>query len=113
MGGTKKDQADTGAESSTTDLAAAGADQSRVEEQQKLVQEATNTGTDANTIREGERAAKLKYDIQGGLGNHSAGTVIRNLSESAFITLTQGGGHDIVEPGTDVGADAVDAAAPL
>ena len=62
------------------------------------------------TIQDGELAARLKYDITGGLGKHPKGTVLRNLSQSAFIGLTQGGGHEVVEPGKSV-ANPIDAAA--
>ena len=69
-------------------------------------------GHDPNKIEEGERAVRLRYDISGGLGDHKEGTVLRNLSFSAFNTLVQGGGHEHIEAGTDVGADAVDTSRP-
>lgn len=93
------------------DAPEAGADATA--EQAQKVAEATNGDRNANVIEEGELAAKLKYDIQGGLGSHTEGTVIRRLSLAAFTTLTQAGGHEVVEAGTDVGADAVDASLPI
>lgn len=105
----KKDNEDTGAAA----VAATNLDVDHIEAQRKKVIAATGGDTDALTIQPGERAAKLKYDIDGGLGSHKEGAVIRRLSESAFITLTQAGGHDVVEPGTKVDGDAVDASAPI
>lgn len=58
---------------------------------------------DAGKIAEGELAVKLKYDIQGGLGDRKEGQVLRNLSFSAYNTLVQAGGHEALKAGTDVG----------
>lgn len=83
-----------------------------VEVQAAKVADALNISDEGNAIRDGELAARLKYDIEGGLGRHSEGTVIRSLSESAYTTLVNGGGHEPVAPGTKV-SDAVDASAPV
>ena len=42
-------------------------------------------------IDDGELAVRLTRDIEGGIGVHEKGTVLRRLSPSAFNTLTQGG----------------------
>jgi hypothetical protein len=63
-------------------------------------------------IVDGEWAVKLTKDIQGGIGNHKEGTVIRNLSFSAFNTLVQGGFAQRLNAGDDA-TDAVDATNPL
>lgn len=42
-------------------------------------------------IAEGEYAVKLTQDISGGIGNHEKGTVLRNLSFSAYNTLVCSG----------------------
>lgn len=46
---------------------------------------------DRVTIPDSEFAVKLTSDIRGGIGNHEKGTVLRNLSQSAFNTLVCGG----------------------
>lgn len=43
----------------------------------------------------GERVIELAFDITGGLGRQSKGTVLRNLSESAFIGL-RAAGHKVL-----------------
>lgn len=63
---------------------------------------------DTNKIEDGEFAVRLNSDISGGIGEHKKGTVLRNLSSSAFIGLTQGGGHTALKPGASAD-DAVDA----
>lgn len=108
-GKTTKIDGDTG----STEAARIAADPDYAEKQAAKVAEATGLDGGDGKIREGERAVKLKYDIDGGLGRHSEGTVIRSLSESAFMTLVNGGGHDVIEPGSTVGSDSVDASAPL
>lgn len=66
--------------------------------------------SDKDKIAPGELAVELTSDISGGLGVHSKGTKLRNLSESAFTTLTAGFGKAIPE-GTEV-KSAEDASAP-
>jgi hypothetical protein len=63
-------------------------------------------------IEEGELAVRLNSDINGGLGRHKKGTVLRHLSSSAFIGLTQGGGHETLKAGASGKGveDAVDGA---
>lgn len=46
---------------------------------------------DKVVIGKDEYAVKLTSDIKGGVGNHKKDTVLRNLSYSAFNTLTCGG----------------------
>lgn len=55
-------------------------------------------------IGEEELAVKIiaEEGITGGLGNHPKGTVLRQLSQSAFNTLTTGGFGEALEPGTAV-----------
>lgn len=69
---------------------------------------------DANKVQEGELAVRITKEggISGGLGNHAEGKVLRNLSQSAFTTLTQGGLGEQVNAGEDA-SDAVDASAPI
>lgn len=50
-------------------------------------------------IGKGELAVKLAHDINGGLGNHQKGTVLRNLSSAAFTTL-KGAGHHVLKDGS-------------
>lgn len=47
--------------------------------------------TEKTKIADGEYAVKLTADISGGIGTHEKGTVLRNLSFSAFNTLVCGG----------------------
>lgn len=42
----------------------------------------------SDVIADGELAVRLSQDISGGLGNHPKGSVMRNLSEATFNTLT-------------------------
>lgn len=67
---------------------------------------------DADKIREGELAVKLTSDINGGIGKHKKGTILRNLSPSACNTLTQGGFGEKLKAGASA-ANAVDASAPV
>jgi len=66
----------------------------------------------ADKVQPGELAVKLTHDITGGVGNHSAGTVLRHLSISAYNTLVYGGGHDALKEG-DAVTEAIDGGAPL
>lgn len=68
--------------------------------------------SDREKIEEGELAVRLTSDIEGGLGKHEKGAVIRNLSFSAFNTLTTVGGHQPLEAGTAVSSDKVADPAP-
>lgn len=67
---------------------------------------------DRETIQEGERAIRLNSDITGGLGKHKKGTVLRNLSQAAFIGLRAD--HEVVKPGstTTVGEEPMAARPP-
>lgn len=58
--------------------------------------------SDRSKIAEGELAVRLTSDITGGLGNHAKGAVLRDLSESAYNTLVQAGGHQALPPGSTV-----------
>ena len=49
----------------------------------------------ADKYEEGEKVIKLKFDISGGLGKQKEGTVLRHLSESAFIGL-RAAGHEVL-----------------
>ena len=55
-------------------------------------------------IREDEHAVKLTSDINGGLGKHAAGTVLRNLPERTAKMLVITGKHEKVAAGTEVRA---------
>lgn len=70
---------------------------------------------DNDKIAEGELAVRLTSDIKGGLGAHKKGTVLRNLSQSAFTGLTQGGGHEALKAGSSGKSveAAVDASEPV
>jgi hypothetical protein len=68
---------------------------------------AAQTEADANKIADGEFAVKLTRDIDGGLGDHKSGTVLRRLSQSAYNTLVNGGLGDPVKEGSSA-KDAVD-----
>lgn len=59
-------------------------------------------------IEEGELAVRLKTKITGGIGNHPEGTVLRNLSASAYNTLVHAGGHEPIAEGEEVD-ESVDA----
>ncbi len=63
-------------------------------------------------IEEGVLAVKLTGDVSGGLGEHKAGTTLRNLSPSAFNTLVHGGFGEALKSGDVVRKEADAAAAP-
>lgn len=66
----------------------------------------------AEVIQDGELAVRLNSPIKGGIGNHPKGTVLRQLSASAFNTLVHAGGHQPLEAGEEV-EEAVDATQPV